>query len=304
MTSGPGTAIFMPSDNVPDAMVTVTEQGVYEFSWTEGVSVCSDQSTIRVEFFDLNEVDAGTGGDVCGLVFNLIVNSVTGSGQWSKVSGPGNAVFSPSDTSVNATVTADDYGDYVFQWYETFDACIGRDTVAVSFQMLAVADAGPDQVLDFVFSTYLNARMPETGIGHWEVVGGRGRFADASDPVSQVTDLEVGENEFSWIIQSNGCDYVSDNVIITVNDVNTPTVFTPNNDGQNDFLVFPGVEQLSGSELIVYNRWGTEVYRSSDYQNDWEGRDHKGRELIPDTYFYILKPGSERIIKGFVEIRK
>jgi gliding motility-associated-like protein len=114
----------------------------------------------------------------------------------------------------------------------------------------------------------------------------------------------VGENEFSWIIQSNGCDYVSDNVIITVNDVYTPTVFTPNNDGQNDFLVFPGVEQVSGTELIVYNRWGTEVYRSSDYQNDWEGRDHKGRELIPDTYFYILKPGSERIIKGFVEIRK
>jgi gliding motility-associated-like protein len=266
--------------------------------------VCSDQNAIIVDFLDLNEVDAGMGGDVCGLAFNLNAIAVTGFGQWSKLSGPGNVVFSPSDASVNVTVTADDYGDYVFQWYETLDNCVGSDTLAVSFHMQPLADAGPDQVLEFVFSTYLNARIPEIGKGHWEVERGSGHFADENDPVSLVTELELGVNEFIWIIQSAGCEEASDKVIVTVNDINTPTVITPNNDGQNDFLVFPGVEQQSGSELIIYNRWGTEVYRSSDYQNDWEGMDHKNRALNPDTYYYILKIESERIIKGFVEIRR
>ncbi|MCP4310198.1 MAG: gliding motility-associated C-terminal domain-containing protein, partial [Bacteroidetes bacterium] len=96
----------------------------------------------------------------------------------------------------------------------------------------------------------------------------------------------------------------SDQVIVTVNDIQTSTVITPNMDGQNDFLVFPGVESLSGSEIIIYNRWGTEVYRSNDYKNDWDGKDHKGRELVMGTYFYILKIPPDRVIKSFVEIRK
>jgi len=119
-----------------------------------------------------------------------------------------------------------------------------------------------------------------------------------------ITNLSLGEIELMWSIRSIACDEVSDYMIITVRDLETPTVITPNNDGDNDFLVFPGVDQLPGTELIIYNRWGTEVYRSPDYQNDWDGRDHKSRELIPDTYYYILKFESERIIKGFVEIRK
>ncbi len=172
------------------------------------------------------------------------------------------------------------------------------------FYEQAVADAGPDQVLDFEFTTYLNATMPDYGSGVWRMEQGGGLIQDMNDPLSKVTELSLGENEFRWTIQSAVCEDVSDYMVITVNDIESSTVITPNGDGLNDYLVFPGVDQLPGSEFMVYNRWGTEVFRNGNYQNDWDGRDRDGRELIPDTYYYILKIEPERIIKGFVEIRR
>jgi len=41
---------------------------------------------------------------------------------------------------------------------------------------------------------------------------------------------------------------VLDQVLITVDDTGFPTVITPNNDGFNDFLEFPGIDLQPGSE--------------------------------------------------------
>jgi gliding motility-associated-like protein len=225
-------------------------------------------------------------------------------GSWTLTSGPGTPSFSPSANQSNAQVQVSQYGTYEFSWTETNGFCSNQNSVTVIFYEPVIADAGPDQVLDFTFSTYLNARVPDVGTGEWLLIRGSGQIEDNYNPVSLITGLSLGENEFSWIVKNGVCLDASDNIVITVNDIVTPTVITPNGDGQNDFLVFPGIEQLNGSEILIYNRWGTEVYRNTDYQNDWEGRDHKDRALIPDTYYYILRLDSGRIIKSFVEIKR
>jgi gliding motility-associated-like protein len=198
----------------------------------------------------------------------------------------------------------DAYGSYEFQWHESIGDCSGRDNVQVRFHEQPVADAGPDQLLEFVFSTFLQAGMPANGTGRWEIVRGTGQVQVESDPFSEVTGLSLGENELSWTINTAVCGAVSDNVVITVNDIQTPTVITPNNDGYNDYLVFKGIDELTDSEIMIYSRWGTELYRNNDYQNDWDGRDRHNRELPSDTYYYILKLSSGRIIKSYIEIRR
>jgi len=55
---------------------------------------------------------------------------------------------------------------------------------------------------------------------------------------------------------------------------------------------------------MIYNRWGSEVYRNSDYKNDWKGKDKNNRDLQSDTYYYVLRISNGRIIKGFIEIRR
>jgi gliding motility-associated-like protein len=310
MTGGPGTASFNPSADVPDAIVSVDIPGLYQFTWTESNGTCVDQASVDVNFLNNLVVEAGPAITICGLQHDLNAIPTDIPGTWITVSGPGNASFSPSETDPAARVTVDAYGDYLFKWEVRQGFCRGEDSLQVSFRRAPVANAGPDQVLDYRFTTFLAAELLPADVadvnasGTWTLVSGSGLIANPSDPVSQVTELQVGPNVFEWTISSAYCPNGSDQVTVTVNDVESYTVITPNNDGFNDMLVFPGVEELRGCEILIYNRWGMEVYRSADYLNDWDGRDQNGRELIADTYYYILRIPPDRIIKSFVEIRR
>ncbi|MCK4466419.1 MAG: gliding motility-associated C-terminal domain-containing protein, partial [Bacteroidales bacterium] len=83
-----------------------------------------------------------------------------------------------------------------------------------------------------------------------------------------------------------------------------PSVITPNGDNKNDYFVVRGIGNFDSSELIVFNRWGAEVYKNENYKNDWDGRDHNGNDLPEDTYFFILNIKNVRVIKGYVVIKR
>ena len=309
-TGGPGTAVFAPSADAPNAIVSVDMPGRYQFTWTETSGMCVDQDSIEVNFTETLVVDAGPDLTVCGLQHGLNVLPQDVPGVWTTSYGPGNASFSPSDTDPLARVTVDAPGEYLFTWEVSQGFCTGEDSVMVSFSRQATANAGPDQVLDYEFSTYLEASTPSADMaavnatGTWTLLSGSGIIENPGDPATRVSGLDLGENVFQWTIASAYCPDVSDQVTITVNDIQTYTVITPNNDGLNDVLVFPGIENVRACEIIIFNRWGTEVYRNADYQNNWDGRDRNDRPLIQDTYYYILRIPPDRVIKSFVEIRR
>ena len=62
-----------------------------------------------------------------------------------------------------------------------------------------------------------------------------------------------------------------------------PNVFTPNGDGFNDNFVIKNTYGWN-IDLKIYNRWGNIVYQSSNYQNNWDGKD-----VADGTYYYIIK---------------
>ncbi|MGV3763373.1 T9SS type B sorting domain-containing protein [Parapedobacter sp.] len=80
-----------------------------------------------------------------------------------------------------------------------------------------------------------------------------------------------------------------------------PNGFTPNGDGQNDRFVIRGLEAYPENRLLVFNRWGNEIYRVTPYKNDWDAAN-----LGEGTYYYIfelrLNSGHWQTIKGFVTI--
>ena len=57
-------------------------------------------------------------------------------------------------------------------------------------------------------------------------------------------------------------------------------------------------------ELIVFNRWGQEVYSSKGYTNKWNGTGRSGQPLVDDTYFYVLNLTADRTYNGFVIIKR
>jgi gliding motility-associated-like protein len=92
---------------------------------------------------------------------------------------------------------------------------------------------------------------------------------------SQLVDFSIAE-------PSGGCP-----VII-------PNIFTPNGDGSNDFFEIRNLP--ASSTLSITNRWGKEVYSSSDYQNNWTA------ENISDGIYYYRLVADGEAITGWVEI--
>lgn len=67
--------------------------------------------------------------------------------------------------------------------------------------------------------------------------------------------------------------------------------FSPNNDGIDDTWI---VERPFGTKISVkvFNRWGNEIYKNFDYQNDWRGKgisNFLGQDVQDGTYFYIVE---------------
>src|SRR5690606_8074495 len=113
----------------------------------------------------------------------------------------------------------------------------------------------------------------------------------------------VGVDTFTYRIQdSNGVWTQVAQVTITITGLVIPNAMTPNGDGVNDTFEIPGIENYSKAILLVYNRWGNEVYRSSSYANDFSGRG-----LNEGTYYYVLeltdKQNSTQSYKGWLFIK-
>ena len=74
-------------------------------------------------------------------------------------------------------------------------------------------------------------------------------------------------------------------------DLFIPDGFSPNGDGINDKFEITHPISLK-IEFEVYNRWVNLVYKSSDYQNNWDGRGMGnlfGQELPAGTYYCLCK---------------
>jgi len=97
-----------------------------------------------------------------------------------------------------------------------------------------------------------------------------------------------------------GCSDTTSREYTISNSVSVPNSFTPNGDGQNDFFVIKGLEAFPDSKLTIFNRWGSEIYNSNGYVNDWQAANH------PDgVYFCILElSNGEKIKEAVTVIRK
>lgn len=68
-----------------------------------------------------------------------------------------------------------------------------------------------------------------------------------------------------------------------------PNIFTPNNDGQNDFFEIK-VNGYKNYLLKIYNRWGQLIFSSDNRSNYWNGKVEQTNKDAPDgTYYYILE---------------
>jgi gliding motility-associated-like protein len=98
-------------------------------------------------------------------------------------------------------------------------------------------------------------------------------------------------------------------------DIFLPNVITPNGDGINDFFTISFGEsscpcEIKEVSLVVYNRWGKEVFYffDPDYAfNELKWRGETGEKEVSESCYYYraeinFKQLQSRVLKGWVRI--
>jgi gliding motility-associated-like protein len=88
---------------------------------------------------------------------------------------------------------------------------------------------------------------------------------------------------------------------VVMDTANIMSVFTPNGDGFNDKWVIKSAKIISPFEVWVYNRAGSLVYHSGNYNNDWKG-EYNGAMLPNDAYYYVIKDETGTVFTGVITI--
>lgn len=115
----------------------------------------------------------------------------------------------------------------------------------------------------------------------------------------QIIFPDTGTVLLTYVIENDeGCSDTITAIILVIDDVIVPNVFSPNGDGKNDIFGIGNIEAFTNANLVIYNRWGKLIYENEAYQNTWTGDEY------PDgTYFYVLNiPKLNKIYKGSVTI--
>lgn len=112
----------------------------------------------------------------------------------------------------------------------------------------------------------------------------------------------------------HGCvDAISDNIVV-IEDIlqfYVPTGFTPNGDGLNDILRFEGADiDERYFSISILNRWGEEVYHSTNPKIAWMGGKGEGDFYLPNGIYHWMatvvskSTGEKKELKGNITLMR
>ncbi|MFC5284084.1 Ig-like domain-containing protein, partial [Pedobacter alpinus] len=100
-------------------------------------------------------------------------------------------------------------------------------------------------------------------------------------------------------------------------DINPDPMFSPNGDGNgNETFVIYNISKYPDNEVVIFNRWGNEVYRTKGYDNT--GNSFRGvanvgiltnsnKDLVDGVYYYLIfttQNGEKKTNKGYIILKR
>ncbi len=265
----PAIETFQWSTGDTTSIIEVDSSGVY---WLTGSNeACSNSDTVAIDIQLLRFIDQQ----------ELICDedSVV-------LAGPGpdtaNYFWSTGDTTDRVTVrTSGTYRVTV-----STDYCSNVDTMTLTFVQTPDIDVSERLVYCKGQEAEFDVALPYPGI-RWSN-GDTGRVLNASD-----------SGEYYLSFSYEGCE-VRDTVLIDFVRMIPDSIFeignviTPNGDGINDELRLDlkRKDLVDEYNLIVFNRWGNQVFQSEFINHYWDGRMPSGEPAEQGTYFYQIKATS------------
>jgi gliding motility-associated-like protein len=80
---------------------------------------------------------------------------------------------------------------------------------------------------------------------------------------------------------------------------------TPNGDNLNDYFWIGFIENYPNNEVIIFNRYGQEIFKGTNYDNKkvyWDGT-YQGNKVPDGAYYYVIKfKDTDVVFKGSINV--
>jgi gliding motility-associated-like protein len=274
-------------DGTSDAIKDSLAAGSYFLIVTDSVG-CVDTVNFTITSAPEFTIDLGADTLSCFgvpvIIKNLALNQ------------PGNVVYQWNNGTTDYLTTADTSGTYIL--CGTIGQCTKCDSINVIISPDFTVDIGP----------------PDTTF----CLGGNGVVLNAGNPGANYL-WSTGDTTYTINADSSGLYWVQvyfDSLCVKYDSIQVsqsictsvvfvPNVFTPNGDGMNDNFIPLVSGIVTDGHLLVFNRWGLEVYKADLVNFSWDGK-IGGADATDSVYYWIFNykdnNGNEKQLSGTVTL--
>ena len=297
-----------------------TSQGVYVITMEAWDFTCGTYATITdtVDFtvtFSTAIAEASPNILACDPPFDVVFDGGTPPPPmsfWDFDDGTTSTLANPPHTFV-------DTGHYDIM-YVAIDSstCNIADTLWLTVDILQAEEFSA--TLDFeppppcgTDSITVNLAFTGTGADSLSWDFGDGTIIENSTAVSHVYH-DAGIYTISLYAEDTTCNKteIVNNVLYFYGNPNSevivPNVFTPNQDGKNDFILFSGVDPNVEFTWTIFNRWGKPIFETVRPGQAWDGTNMlNGKQLESGLYYYELIyrdqcQNEDKLVTGFIHL--
>jgi gliding motility-associated-like protein len=182
-------------------------------------------------------------------------------------------------------------GAYTMELIANFPGnCSDTVSTIITVQNLPEANLGPDTTINAGESVTLG-----TGGNHpgWTYLWSTG------SQLPQITLLNLEKDTtISLLVSGLLCQNYDEINIKVIHEVIppvppfniwVPNAFSPDGDGLNDVFIPVLSDELTGGyELYIYDKWGTQIFRSSEPGSGWDGT-YKGKACQGEVYAFLIR---------------
>lgn len=244
---------------------------------------CTVVTSATIGFVNDLTVQSITDPTICGNVVVTLTTISNGDNfAWTILSGPGsvsNATALSPTTSPTATTV------YMITARKGTE-CTLTDTVTVVVTNPPTVNAGNGSVIALGQDAQLSGTVSNNANYTWSPT----TYLQNSSSLTPTVVMPQETIVYTLTASAGeGCS-ASDTVTITVlgECIKVKNAFTPNGDGVNDtWRVYDTYSCLANVRVQVFNRYGSRVFQSQNYRNDWSGT-YNGQPLPDATYYYVI----------------
>ncbi|MFM7023564.1 MAG: glycosyl hydrolase [Flavobacteriales bacterium] len=254
--------------------------GKNTFVWEISNGVCATKDTVDIIIDALpSTADAGADQSICTSSTTLAaITPVIGTGAWKVLSGPANI---NDVTSATSGVTGLSNGSSSKLLWTVSNGICPDDTQSVTIivKALPAIELGEDSTLCAGDQVLLNSGDVSTDRTYlWQDNSTNKQF------------LATVAGQYIVRIKSGDCPEISDTITFDENcpySIYIPNAFTPNGDPKNNTFV-PQALNLLTFRMDIFNRWGENIFTSTDINTGWDGKGKYGHYAQIDVYVYKI----------------